>query len=82
MKRVAVSEFKSRCLGLIDEVRETGTRITITKRGRPVAQLVQYVSDKDRHSQEGLRGSAVFMGGIEGPVVGPDEWSAVSVGPE
>ena len=82
MKRVAASDFKARCLGLIDEVGETGTRITITKRGRPVAQLVQYVSDEDRHPQEGLRGSAVFRGDIERPVVGPDEWSAVSVGPE
>ena len=34
------TEFRARCLGLIDEVADTGQEIVITKRGRPVARLV------------------------------------------
>ena len=33
------SEFKAKCLKLMDEVAETGEEIVITKRGRPVARL-------------------------------------------
>ena len=35
-----VTEFRAKCLGLIDEVAETGREIVITKRGRAVAWLV------------------------------------------
>jgi prevent-host-death family protein len=32
-----VTEFKAKCLACLAEVEETGERITITKRGKPVA---------------------------------------------
>ena len=37
-----VSEFKARCLKLMDEVGESGNKIVITKNGRPVSRLVPY----------------------------------------
>src|SRR3989304_2974744 len=37
--KVAASEFKAKCLALIDRVRERGEPVTITKRGRVVARL-------------------------------------------
>ena len=37
------SEFKARCLKLMDEVAETGREIVITKHGRPVSRLVPHV---------------------------------------
>lgn len=36
---LAASDFKARCLRLLDEVSEHGTTLIITKRGRPVARL-------------------------------------------
>ena len=39
---MSATEFRAKCLGLIDEVAETGREIVITKRGKPVARLVQY----------------------------------------
>ena len=36
---VPASEFKAKCLELMDEVRERGIDIVVTKRGRPVAKL-------------------------------------------
>jgi prevent-host-death family protein len=35
-----VSEFKSKCLQLLKDVETKGDRIIITKRGRPVAEVV------------------------------------------
>ena len=36
------SEFKARCLKLMDEVAESGDEIVITKNGKPVAKLAPY----------------------------------------
>lgn len=40
--KVAASEFKAKCLGLLDEVAETGGSLVITKRGKAVARLVPF----------------------------------------
>jgi prevent-host-death family protein len=37
---VPAGEFKARCLKLMEEVRDTGEEIVITKRGKPVARLL------------------------------------------
>ena len=36
---VNVTEFKAKCLALLDEVGEHGGKITITRRGRPLATV-------------------------------------------
>lgn len=36
---VSATEFKAKCLALLDEVEETGQTITVTKRGKPVATV-------------------------------------------
>ena len=40
-KYVAAADFKANCLRLMDEVAQQRRPIIITKRGRPVAKLVQ-----------------------------------------
>jgi prevent-host-death family protein len=37
MKVVSVTEFKAKCLALLDEVETSGESITVTRRGRPCA---------------------------------------------
>lgn len=37
---IIASEFKAKCLHLMDEVAKTGKPIIITKHGQPVAQLI------------------------------------------
>ena len=40
MQFISASQFKARCLALLDDVAITGEEIVVTKRGRPVARLV------------------------------------------
>jgi prevent-host-death family protein len=40
---VSASDFKARCLELMDRVRETGVEYVITKHGKPVAKLAPHV---------------------------------------
>ena len=42
METIKVSEFKAKCLHIIDEVNQTGKQILITKNGIPVSILQPY----------------------------------------
>ena len=39
---IAVTEFKAKCLALMNQVAATGETITITKNGKPIAELKPY----------------------------------------
>ncbi|MBT3552098.1 MAG: type II toxin-antitoxin system Phd/YefM family antitoxin [Rhodospirillaceae bacterium] len=39
MQTMSASEFKAKCLNIMDEVAASGEPVTITKNGKPVAQL-------------------------------------------
>ena len=42
MQMIKASEFKAKCLHLMDEVNKTGEEIIITKNGKPVSILKAY----------------------------------------
>jgi prevent-host-death family protein len=39
-RHVPAGEFKAKCLALLDDVASTGRPLVVTKRGRPVAEVV------------------------------------------
>ena len=41
-RTIKASEFKAKCLKLMDEVADSGNEIIITKNGHPVSRLVPY----------------------------------------
>jgi prevent-host-death family protein len=47
-REVSASTFKQQCLALLDQVNATKVRVVVTKRGRPVAQLVPLDEDGAR----------------------------------
>lgn len=73
MRTIKASEFKAKCLHIMDEVAETGDPITITKKGTPVAQLVP-VRRKPKTLFGIMKGSGVIIGDIISPV--DEEWDA------
>lgn len=78
VRSIAATEFKARCLELMDEVAERGVRYLVTKRGVPVAELVP-VTDVEVTPFGRLRGTVIE----EGDVVGPDHaaWAGSSFDP-
>ena len=73
MNTIKASEFKAKCLGLMDEVASTGDSLVITKNGKPVALLAPY--GKKRGPLAGLhRGSVEILGDIVSPLEVP--WEA------
>jgi prevent-host-death family protein len=76
MRRLSASEFKAKCLALLDEVRETGEALVITKRGAPVARLVPVTDDESDYPQAGLAGTVETVGDVVSPVLPSDAWEA------
>ena len=76
MKTINASEFKAKCLAILDEVKRTGEIVTILKRGKPVAQLVPPVPRKETYPQETLIGTVQICGDILQPVLNPEVWEA------
>jgi prevent-host-death family protein len=76
MKTIPATEFKAKCLHLIDRVRETAEPIIITKRGKIVARLVP-AGDEDDRPWERLRGSVRWHGDPFAPAVDEDEIEAL-----
>ena len=42
VRTIKASEFKAKCLQLMDEVAASGEEIIVTKHGRPVSRVVPY----------------------------------------
>lgn len=76
MRSIRASEFKAKCLAILDEVNETGEPVTILKRGRPVARLLPALKEQGRYPQETLRGTVKILGDVLEPVLPPDAWDA------
>jgi prevent-host-death family protein len=68
MKEIAISEFKAKCLALLEEVRKTRKPIRVTRFGKPVAEVIPPSPAKPEGR---CLGSMVGMGEILGDIVGP-----------
>ena len=77
MRTINASEFKAKCLALLDEVAETGEHLVILKRGRPVAELVPPVWRDERPPQETLIGTVKILGDIISPAVPAEDWEVL-----
>ena len=60
MRSIAAGKFKAVCLQTLDEVAETRRPVVITKRGKPVAQLVPITAAAKPRS---LKGSVIHESG-------------------
>ncbi len=73
---VNISEFKAKCLGLIDQVYKTRQPLRITRHGRPVAELIPAGPDRKRKFLGDMAGTVEILGDIVSPVIDLDEFEA------
>ncbi len=69
-RTINASDFKARCLRVLDEVQATRNEVVITKRGKPVAKLGPIGA-----ARGSLRGAWKGMARTHGDIVQVD-WSA------
>jgi len=66
-RTIKASEFKAKCLTLIDQVADTGDAIVITKNGKPLVKLVPHRVPK--RSPLGVwKGKVIIKGDIISPI--------------
>jgi prevent-host-death family protein len=68
-REVPAGEFKAKCLAVLDDVQRTGRSVVVTKRGRPVAQVVPLPA-----TALSLRGSLLYEDDLLSPI--DVEWDA------
>jgi len=70
MQEVAISEFKAKCLAMLEQVRKTKKPIRITRFGKPVAEVVPPSAPKATGDWLGyMKGTADILGDIVSPVI-------------
>lgn len=77
MKEIAISEFKAKCLGILEEVRKTRKPVRVTRFGKPVAEVVPPSPEKGTGGRLGcMIGTAQILGDIVGSISDESEWNA------
>jgi prevent-host-death family protein len=78
MQEIAISEFKAKCLAVLERVRSTKKPIRVTRFGKPVAEVVPPTLVEDRSSWIGsMKNSMKIKGDIVSPATNEDEWEVL-----
>jgi prevent-host-death family protein len=77
MKEIAISEFKAKCLGILEQVRKTRRPILVTRFGEPVAEVIPPSTGKATGRRLGsMAGTAQIVGDIVSPTGSWEDWEA------
>lgn len=78
MLEITISEFKAKCLALLEQVRKTKQPLRVTRHGKPVADIVppNIEVDRARWIAE-MQGSAETLGDIISPASDEDDWEVL-----
>ncbi len=77
-KTIAISEFKATCLAVLEEVRRTGASIIVTRRGKPIAEVMPPSLASSGESWLGaMSGTATITGDLVEPVGDPGDWEVL-----
>ncbi len=73
MESLSVSEFKSKCLSVFEDIKRQKKKILITKRGVPIAEIRPVENQKKDIL---LKDTVLYMGDIVSPVA-EDDWEVL-----
>jgi prevent-host-death family protein len=78
MQEIAISEFKAKCLALLDQVCKTKRPIRITRFGKPIADVIPPLVVRGRAAWIGsMKNSVEIIGDIISPASEESEWEAL-----
>jgi prevent-host-death family protein len=73
METLSVSQFKTTCLSVLDKVNKQKKKVLITKRGKPIAEIIPVES---RRQEIPLKETVTFIGDILSPVA-VEDWESI-----
>jgi prevent-host-death family protein len=78
MQEIAISDFKAKCLAILEQVRKTKKPVRITRHGVPVAEVVPPSPSKSRSDWIGsMKGKMEITGDIISPVIDENDFEAM-----
>ncbi|MCY4586283.1 MAG: type II toxin-antitoxin system Phd/YefM family antitoxin [Bryobacterales bacterium] len=77
VETIDASDFKARCLAILDGVQATGERVVILKSGRAVAELLPASRPHAEFPQLELKRTVIESGDIVGPAVPEEHWESL-----
>ncbi len=75
MKTMGISQFKAHALRILDQIAKTREGIVITKRGKPLAQIIPYRNKEPNPVPGKLAEAYVFEKDIVSPL-GEEIWES------
>ncbi len=77
MKEIAISEFKAKCLALLDQVQKTKKPIRITRFGKPVAEVVPASPVRLADWMGSMKDRIQILGDIVTPASDESDWEVL-----
>ena len=78
IREVAISEFKAKCLSLLEEVSKTKTPLRVTRRGQAIADVIPASSDPEERNWMGSMSNSIeITGDVVSPVIEIQEIEAL-----
>ena len=75
---VTATDFKAKCLALIDEMNRTKVPIIVTNRGKPVAEMFPARAKEDAKPLVGsMKGTVYRYDDPFSPAIDPEEWEVM-----
>jgi prevent-host-death family protein len=76
MDEIAISKFKATCLAVMERVRRTRQPVRITRRGKPVAEIVPPSPPGERRLGS-IVGTIHILGDVVVPASDESDWEAL-----
>ena len=76
MKEVAISEFKAKCLALLEQVGKTKQPLRVTRFGKPIAEVVPPGPTAKRPAWLGSMADTIQITGDIVSPIGEEDWEA------
>jgi prevent-host-death family protein len=77
VKEIAISEFKAKCLALLDQVQKTKKPIRVTRFGKPVAEVVPPSAETPTDWLGSMKDEIEILGDIVSPANEANDWEAL-----
>ena len=77
MKQIAISEFKTKCLSLLEQVQKTKSPIRITRFGKPIAEVIPVSPVRPGDWIGSMKGRMEILGDIVSPADEETEWEVL-----
>jgi prevent-host-death family protein len=77
MEHIAISEFKAKCLALLEQVQKTKKPIRVTRFGRVVAEVVPVSPDSPAPWIGSMKDRIEILGDIVSPANEESDWEVL-----